>query len=228
MNLPWIETLRPGNIQDCGCHVSEGGWVPDRAVAGSPQKPFDNYGQNENEMAYCGEACCAVPGRENWGAVSAANGALSASTPLKPRCQECCHEHNIGAEWRAPNDGVEDASGDVIWRRCTPACEANPQCKEDAQNPDIGWGTCADDSCNSSGQCGFNSGKIWAFNDYVRPGHHREGHGLVQQVQEHIRCVQVTQPGAGANGRNGKRNQCRCCQGREYTARPLGFVAALC
>ena len=72
MNLPWIETLRPGNIQDCGCHVSEGGWVPDRAVAGSPQKPFDNYGQNENEMAYCGEACCAVPGRENWGAVSAA------------------------------------------------------------------------------------------------------------------------------------------------------------
>ena len=72
MNLPWIETLRPGNIQDCGCHVSEGGWVPDRAVAGAPQKPFDNYGQNENEMAYCGEACCAVPGRENWGAVSAA------------------------------------------------------------------------------------------------------------------------------------------------------------
>ena len=129
---------------------------------------------------------------------------MPARAYLKPRCQECCHEHNIDAEWRAPNDGVDDQSGDVIWRRCTQACYDNVQCREDAQNPNIGWGTCADDSCNSLGQCGFNSGKIWAFNDYV------------------------TQPGAGANGRNGKRNQCRCCQGREYTNRPLGFVAALC
>ena len=51
--------------------------------------PFDNYGQNENEMAYCGEACCGVPGRENWGA-------------------ECCVEDNLasnGAKFRGLDSG---------------------------------------------------------------------------------------------------------------------------
>ena len=78
MQTSRIETLRPGNIQNCGCHVSEGGWVPDSAPAGAPQHPFDNYGQNENEMAYCGEACCGVPSRPHWGA-------------------ECCVEDNLAS-----------------------------------------------------------------------------------------------------------------------------------
>ena len=42
MNIEWMETLRPGNIQNCGCHKSEGGWVPDAAAAGMPMHPFDN------------------------------------------------------------------------------------------------------------------------------------------------------------------------------------------
>ena len=158
MNLPWIETLRPGTIQQCGCHRSEGGWVPDAATPGSPMYPFDNYGQNENEMAYCGPACCAVPSRANWGA-------------------ECCVEDNMppgfregdsGAKWRAPvppgttTDQISDADlpfagmtnshGEVVWRRCTQACydddvEMPGHCRFDALNPNIGWGTCASDAC---------------------------------------------------------------------------------
>jgi len=76
-------------------------------------------------MAYCGPACCSVPGRHNWGA-------------------ECCVEDNIDAEWRSEDDGVQNSAGDVVWRRCTPACEADNvasagHCRQDALNPDIGW-----------------------------------------------------------------------------------------
>lgn len=35
--------------------------------AGQPVVPFDNYNQDEDEMAYCGPECCAAPGRELWG-----------------------------------------------------------------------------------------------------------------------------------------------------------------
>ena len=56
--------------------------------------------------------------------------------------------------------------------------------------------------CDDPARCGFNSGLIWAFGHYV------------------------TQTGHGANGRNGVRDSCRCCEGmHDWGRRDQGTVS---
>ena len=118
--------------------------------------------------------------------------------------------------------GIADTNGDVIWRRCTPACRDNVQCHADAVNENIGWGTCAETSCrkladgtddtslNADGittKCGWNSGKIWGWEGYVASGAQGGASGAV-------------------NRGSGNRNQCRCCQGlHDWGRRDQGEVS---
>ena len=51
MDMRFMNSLRPGTV----------------VATGLPVMPYDNYNQDEDEMAYCGAECCAAPGRDRWG-----------------------------------------------------------------------------------------------------------------------------------------------------------------
>ena len=64
MDMAFMNRQRQGRIarQSETSPVDLAGRAP-----GSPVQPYDNYNQDEDQMAYCGPACCAAPGRELWG-----------------------------------------------------------------------------------------------------------------------------------------------------------------
>jgi hypothetical protein len=170
---------------------------------------------------------------------------------------------STGAKWRAPVDapgqepdttdldalpfdGMTNSHGDVVWRRCTEACEADDtaqpgHCRQDALNPNIGWGTCAPTACAKMPDCvedvacnrnGLPVGctdapdgdkcKYKLPSGGLDPSKCGFRSGIIWGF-DHF----VAQPGInGVRESGGLRNSCRCCEGlHDWGRRDQGTVS---
>lgn len=69
VDMSFMNTLRPGQLakEAAGSPITFLADHPGTSRVGGHVMPYDNYEQDEDEMAYCGPRCCAAPGRETWG-----------------------------------------------------------------------------------------------------------------------------------------------------------------